>query len=672
MANITVKKFHERVAWLRWQIKKHNHLYYNLNDPIIADQEYDSLLRELQRIEAAHPELQTDESPTQQVGAPLSRLFDEVVHQLPMLSLDNAQNEAEFEQFDKRMREALARSEIVYSAEPKLDGLAISLIYTNGLLTTAATRGDGYRGENVTLNVCEIKSIPQSLKISKPPTLLEVRGEVYMRRDDFERLNAELQKQSAKVFANPRNAAAGSLRNKDPQVVAKRKLSFFCYGIGRNQGFEPLPSHIESMHRIEEWGIPICPDAGRVSGLTACLDFYRRVIARREELAYEIDGVVYKLDDIAERDILGMRARAPRWAIAYKFPAQERTTTIEAVSFQVGRTGALTPVARLKPVSVGGVVVSNATLHNMDEVKRKDVRVGDTVFVRRAGDVIPQVVKVVLEKRPANSKPIIPPSRCPVCGGKVVTQIEEAVVRCVESLSCDAQRKQQLRHFVSREAMDIEGLGVKLIDQLVDKGWVQNVADLYKLNRTDLASLDKMGKLSADNLLKAVAASCRPSLARFIYALGIREVGEVGAQLLAAHFGGLEKLMDADEETLCEVDGIGPVTAQWIHIFFNDEKNQAIIEALQQAGVVVTETEPPVSNRELSDEVYVISGTLSKPRDQIKRLLEQHGAKVVANITKNTTVLLAGDKPGSKLQKAKDLGIEIINEAQLQQRLLHS
>ena len=664
-----VLKSYERVAWLRWQIKKHNHLYYNLDDPIIADQEYDALLKELQEIEAAHPELQTDDSPTLHVGAPLSDLFGSVPHQIPMLSLENAQSEAEFEQFNRRMQEALESDEIVYSAEPKLDGLAISLIYTNGLLTTAATRGDGYTGEDVSLNVYEIKSIPQSLKLAKPPALLEVRGEVYMRRDDFEKLNARLQKKSAKIFANPRNAAAGSLRNKDPQVVADRHLSFFCYGIGQSEGLDSLPSHIESLHRLESWGIPICPDAKQIKGLTACLDFYKRVMERRLQLDYEIDGVVYKLDNIAERDRLGMRARAPRWAIAYKFPAQERTTTIEAIEFQVGRTGALTPVARLKPVSVGGVVVSNATLHNMDEVERKDVRVGDTVFVRRAGDVIPQIVKVVADKRPANTKPIAPPSRCPVCGGKVVTQIEEAVTRCIESLSCPAQRKQQIQHFVSRSAMDIEGLGEKLIDQLVEKGWVKNIADLYSLKRTDIASLDKMGELSADNLLKAIEAGCRPTLTKFIYALGIREVGEVTAQLLARHFGSLEKLIAAAESELCEIDGIGPITAQWVHIFFNDKKNKAIIAALKKAGVVIEEIQSPQSEQKLINEVYVISGTLSKPRGEIKQLLEQHGARVSSSLSKETTALLAGDKPGSKLKKAEDLGIEIIDEAQLQQRL---
>ncbi|MXX98509.1 MAG: NAD-dependent DNA ligase LigA [Gammaproteobacteria bacterium] len=659
----------ERAAWLHWQINKHNHRYYNLDDPIIADQEYDALLKELQEIEGAHPELQTADSPTRRVGAPISRLFATVAHRIPMLSLDNAQNKTEFEQFHKRMQEALERDDIVYSAEPKLDGLAISLSYTNGLLTTAATRGDGYNGEDVTLNVCEITSIPRSLKAANPPASLEVRGEVYMRRDDFEKLNNRLQKTSAKTFANPRNAAAGSLRNKDPQVVADRHLSFFAYGIGQSEGFDVFSSHTQSLRQLKSWGIPICPDAKRIKGLAACLDFYEQVMARRLKLAYEIDGVVYKLDDIAERDILGVRARAPRWAIAYKFPAQERTTTVEAIEFQVGRTGAITPVARLKPILVGGVMVSNATLHNMDEIKRKDVRVGDTVFVRRAGDVIPQVVKVVKEKRPAKTKPITPPSQCPICGGQVVTQVEEAVVRCVESLSCPAQRKQQIQHFVSRAAMDIEGLGEKLIDQLVDKGWVQNIADLYKLNRADIASLDKMGELSADNLLKAIEASRKPTLAKFIYALGIREVGEVTAQLLSHHFGNLEKLMASDEAELCEIDGIGTITAQWIHIFFSDAKNKDIIGDLKKAGVTISETQPLKTDQKLADQVYVISGTLSKPRDQIKQMLQQHGAKVVASLSKETTALLIGDKPGSKLRKAEELGITVIDETQLQERL---
>ncbi|MBC6414364.1 MAG: NAD-dependent DNA ligase LigA [Chromatiales bacterium] len=666
------RKLSDRVAWLRWQINKHNHLYYNLDDPIIADQEYDALLKELQELEKAHPKLQTVDSPTQRVGAPSGRLFATVAHRIPMLSLDNAQNQDDFKQFDKRMQEALESDEIVYSAEPKLDGLAISLTYTNGILTTAATRGDGYSGEDVTLNICEIATIPQSLKVAKPPVLVELRGEVYMQRNDFDQLNARLQKESAKVFANPRNAAAGSLRNKDPQVVAGRHLSFFCYGIGQSEGCDLLSSHIESLRRIAAWGIPISPDTKRVTGLTACLDFYNKVMARRSELAYEIDGVVYKLDNLADRDLLGMRSRAPRWAIAYKFPAQERTTIVEAVEFQVGRTGALTPVARLKPVSVGGVMVSNATLHNIDEVNRKDVRVGDTVFVRRAGDVIPQIVKVVIDKRPQASVAITPPTQCPVCGGQVVTQVEEAIVRCIESLSCPAQRKQQIQHFVSRSAMDIEGLGAKLIEQLVDKGWVQNIADLYKLNRNDIASLDKMGELSADKLLTAVKESTKPKLARFIYALGIREVGEVTAQLLADHFGSLDKLMVADESELCEIEGIGSITAQWIHTFFSDSKNRSIITALKKAGVVIDETQTPESSLKLAGEIYVVSGTLSKPREQIKQLLQQHGAKVVSNISKETTALIIGDKPGAKLGKAEALGIAVINETQLEHKLQDS
>ena len=664
-----VQKISARVAWLRWQINKHNHLYYNLDDPAIADQEYDALLKELQEIEQAHPELQTADSPTQNIGAPTTGLFNTVEHRIPMLSLDNAQNETEFKQFDKRMQEALASDEIVYSAEPKLDGLAISLIYTNGLLTTATTRGDGYSGEDVTLNVCEINAIPQLLKVTKAPALLEVRGEIYMPRDDFEQLNTQLQKKSAKVFANPRNAAAGSLRNKNPQVVADRYLSFFCYGIGYSEGFTLLPSHIENLRQLQSWGVPICPDSEKIKGLARCLEFYNKTMIRRAQLAYEIDGIVYKLDHIAAHDLLGLRARAPRWAIAYKFPAQERTTTVTAVEFQVGRSGALTPVARLNPVTLGGVIVSNATLHNMDEVKRKDVRVGDTVFVRRAGDVIPQIVKVVMAKRPQHSVAIMPPSQCPVCGGRVVTHVEQAVVRCVESLSCPAQRKQQIQHFVSRSAMDIEGLGEKLIDQLVDKGWVQNIADLYKLNQNDIASLDKMGARSADNLLKAIAASRKPILARFIYALGIREVGEVTAQLLERHFGSLEKLMVASEAELGAIDNIGPITAQWIHIFFNDKKNQAVIAALKKAGMVIRTTQALKSSRKLAAEVYVISGTLSKPRDQIKQLLQQHGARVATSLSSETTTLLIGDKPGSKLRKAESLGIDIIDEVQLQQRL---
>lgn len=659
----------KRAAWLRWQIKKHNYRYYNLNDPIISDSDYDELFRELQRIEVRHPELLTADSPTQTVGAPADQLFEPVTHQLPMLSLDNAQSEEEFRRFDKRVCETLECDVAEYSAEPKFDGLAITLIYQNGSLTTAATRGDGIEGENVTLNAHEISSIPQFLNAKKNPALLEVRGEIFMGRSDFEQLNKSIEQQQRKLFANPRNAAAGSLRNKDPKVVAERRLSFYCYGLGLCEGFTQPTSHTETLAKLKKLGLPVCPEVQAVRGFEGCIDFYNGLANKRTKLEYEIDGVVYKLNRIAEQGVLGMRSRAPRWAIAYKFPAHERTTKIIAVEFQVGRTGALTPVARLEPVTVGGAVVSNATLHNMDEIKRKDVRVGDTVFVRRAGDVIPQVVKVVKEKRPRNTKVIVPPNHCPICGGEVLLQEGESVIRCMETLTCEAQRREVIRHFVSRTAMDIEGLGEKLIDQLIDANLVKNVADIYKLKQQDVAELERMGEKSAQNVLAAIAQSCKPSLERFIYALGIREVGEVSARSLAKHFGSLEKLMVADQEALCAVGDIGAITAQWIYAFFHDDRNQAVISELTRNGVIPQPAQRVQLSDELAGQTYVITGTLTKSRDQIKQLLEQRGAKVSSSVSKKTTAVIVGKDPGSKYQTAKDLDVALLDEPQLYQKL---
>ncbi len=656
----------KRAARLRRQIEDHNRRYYVLSDPSVSDADYDRLFRELERIERDHPELVVASSPTQRVGAAPQTHFAPVAHATPMLSLENALDHGDMKNFDERMRERLGRDAVEYSAEPKIDGVAVSLLYRAGELARAATRGDGATGEDVTANVRTIHAVPLRLTVDDAPPALEVRGEIYMSKKGFAAFNADAERRGEKTFVNPRNATSGSLRQLDPAIAAARPLAFFCYGAERaaeDGGGAPLPElHSEVLERLRDWGLPVCPHADVVRGLGECLAYHRRMIELREVLDYEIDGVVYKVNRIAEQRALGVRSRSPRWSIAYKFPAEERTTVVKAIEFQVGRTGALTPVARLDPVVVGGVTVSNTSLHNVDEIRRKDVRVGDTVVVRRAGDVIPQVVGVVADRRPEKTRKIATPRKCPVCGGKVARAEGEVAARCIESLSCPAQRKEAIRHFASRLAMDIEGLGEKLIDQLVEGGHVKDVSDLYSLDAKVLAELERMGDKSAQNLVTSIDKSRTVSLERFLYALGIREVGEAMALALARRFGELGRLMEADEEALTDVRDVGEVAASRLCAFFGDDRNREIIARLQANGVRVQKTEVTDEPGALSGRTYVLTGTLSIPRKEAKKRLQALGAKVTGTVTPKTTALIAGDNPGSKLAKAEGLGVEVFDE----------
>lgn len=655
-----------RIKGLRELIEYHNYRYYVLDDPEIPDVEYDRLLRELQDLETRHPDLITSHSPTQRVGArPLAK-FAEVRHALPMLSLDNAFSEAELRAFDQRVRDKLGVEQVAYVAEPKLDGLAVSLLYEQGELVRAATRGDGTTGEDITQNVRTIDSIPLRLIGKGWPKQLEVRGEVFMPRAGFEQLNARARKKGEKTFANPRNAAAGSLRQLDPKITARRPLDIYCYSVGLSS--HTLPSrHYEILQRLKDWGLRVSPLVKQVKGIEACLQYYRDIERQRADLSYDIDGVVYKIDRLAEQQVLGFVARAPRWAIAHKFPAEEALTVLTDVEFQVGRTGALTPVARLEPVEVGGVIVSNATLHNMDEVERKGVWIGDTVIVRRAGDVIPEVVSVVLAKRPESARKIKMPLHCPVCGSWVLRQEGEATSRCTGGLYCSAQRKEAIKHFVSRRALDIEGLGEKLVDQLVDNGLVEHVDDIYKLSFGQLAGLERMAEKSASNLLQAVEESKATTLARFVYALGIREVGEATARSLAIHFGSLQALSEANEDALLEVPDVGPIVAMHIQAFFREPHNREIIHNLQKAGVHWEESLSGIKQTlPLQGQTFVLTGTLAGiKRDEAKARLQALGAKVSGSVSKKTTAVIAGEKAGSKRTKAEALGIEILDERAL-------
>ncbi|MEO5342324.1 MAG: NAD-dependent DNA ligase LigA [Gammaproteobacteria bacterium SHHR-1] len=658
----------EQIDQLRRQIEGHNYSYYVLDDPQIPDAEYDRLFRQLQQLEAEHPELVRPDSPTQRVGAAPLAKFAEVVHARPMLSLNNAFDEAEMADFDRRARERLASpGPLVYLAEPKLDGLAINLRYEQGRLVQAATRGDGSSGEDVTQNIRTLASIPLRLLGQGWPEVLEVRGEVFMPRAAFERLNQQAREQGSKGFANPRNAAAGSLRQLDPRITANRALAFYAYGLGEVSGERLADSQSASLARLRDWGLPISPEQRRVEGLEGCLAYYRQMGERRDGLDYDIDGVVFKLDALDQQEWLGQISRAPRWALAFKFPAQEALTRLLGVDFQVGRTGALTPVARLEPVLVGGVTVSNATLHNMDEVRRKDICIGDQVIVRRAGDVIPEVVRALPDSRPVDAQVIERPSQCPVCGSDVVQAEGEAVARCSGGLYCSAQRKEALKHFASRKAMDIEGLGDRLIDQLVEQGLVQNPAELYGLQAEQLAGLERMGRKSADKLLAALARSRDTRLERFLFALGIREVGESTARNLARHFGDLAPLIAASEEELLQISDIGPIVARHIHSFFRQGHNQEVIQALLEAGISWPKQEPTRPERQpLAGQTFVITGTLSRPREQIKAELLALGAKVSGSLSKKTHYLIAGSEAGSKLAKAQALGVQVIDEAELE------
>ncbi|MBT3027395.1 MAG: NAD-dependent DNA ligase LigA [Candidatus Thiodiazotropha sp. (ex Ctena orbiculata)] len=663
----------QRIESLREEINYHNRQYYVFDDPKISDAAYDRLLRELTQLESAYPQLVTPDSPTQRVGDKPLEGFDEVVHRLPMLSLDNAFDEAEMGEFERRIRDRLkldGDEAIRYLAEPKLDGLAVNLRYEQGKLVQAATRGDGSRGEDVTSNVRTIKAIPLSLQGDDWPGILEVRGEVFMPHAGFEALNRRARETGEKGFVNPRNAAAGSLRQLDPRLTAKRPLSFYAYGLGEVVPAPIAEQQSASIRRLQQWGLPISPLQDVVTGVDGCIDYFQRIVQQRDELAYDIDGVVFKVDELELQQQLGFVSRAPRWAIAYKFPAQEETTQVEAIEFQVGRTGAITPVARLAPVFVGGVTVSNATLHNMDEVMRKDVRPGDRVIVRRAGDVIPEVVSVVAEKRQAGARRVSLPTACPVCGSDIIKPEGEAVARCSGGLYCPAQRKQALKHFASRKAMDIEGLGDKLVDQLVEQELVDTPADLFDLTLAQLSALERMAEKSAQNLLQALEKSRSTTLERFLFALGIREVGEATAQSLANQFTSLDAIEEADEESLQETPDVGPIVAAHIHTFFRQPHNREVIGQLLAAGIHWPAVErEPVEDRPLSGKTVVITGTLSMPRDEIKQILQGLGAKVTGSVSKKTDYLLAGDAAGSKLAKAEKLDIAILDEAALQDLL---
>jgi len=654
-----------RVRELRKQIEHHNYRYYVLDDPEISDAEYDRLMQELKALEAQHPDLITPDSPTQRVGAaPVSEL-EEVVHTTPMLSLENAFDEEDVIAFDRRIRERLETEQpIEYAAEPKLDGLAVSFRYERGRLVLAATRGDGTRGENVTHNVRTIKAVPIELR-GKPPELLEVRGEVFMPIAGFKAMNERALAKGERTFVNPRNAAAGSLRQLDPRLAATRPFDVFFYAIGETRGWTLPARHTEALEQLREWGLKISPLIRTVQGASGCLEYYRDMAARRATLPYEIDGVVYKVNRYVQQRELGYVARAPRWAIAHKFPAHEEHTIVRGVEFQVGRTGALTPVARLEPVFVGGVTVSNATLHNMDEVRRKDVRIGDTVVIRRAGDVIPEVVKVIVDRRPKNAKVVELPAHCPVCGADVEREEGEAVARCTGGLFCPAQRKESLRHFASRRALDIDGLGSKIIDQLVERGMVQSPADLYALTEEQFASLERMGEKSAANLVASLERSKSTTLPRFLYALGIRDVGEATAAALAEHFGSLESLQEATEEEIQQTPDVGPVVAAHVRHFFDQEHNRDVIAALRAHGVHWPAMKRKRANGEgpLAGKTFVLTGTLdAMSRDEASERIAALGGKVSGSVSKKTSYVVVGAEPGSKLKKAQELGVEILDE----------
>jgi len=661
-----------RIERLRREIEEHNYRYYALDRPTISDADFDRLFRELQELEAAHPELASPDSPTQRVGsAPLPQ-FESITHEVPMLSLNNAFSEAEAEAFDRRVREGLELEEIEYDCEPKFDGLAISLVYEEGRLVRGATRGDGYTGEDVTANLRTLRSIPLRLRTKHPPTLIDVRGEVIIYRKDFEKLNARQREHGEKEFVNPRNAAAGSLRQLDSRVTAGRPLRMFAYGVGQLRGGELPATQSALLDLLADLGLPVCRERRITSGATGLLKFFRDLLEKREALPYDTDGVVYKVNRLADQERLGFVSRAPRFAIAHKFPAEEATTEVLAIEVQVGRTGAITPVARLKPVFVGGVTVTNATLHNEDEVRRKDVRVGDVVTVRRAGDVIPEVVGVLPGKRRHKAPVYHLPRKCPACGSAVIRLPDEAVARCSGGLVCPAQRKQALLHFASRRAMDIDGLGEKLVDQLVEAEIIKGAPDLYHLALDELSGLDRMGEKSARNLLAALEKSKRTTLPRFIYALGIRNVGEATAKDLANHFGTIDALMEADEAALQEVPDVGPVVAESIRKFFAERHNVQVVNALRKAGVAWSETVKPRPARgRAAGKTFVLTGTLpDMTRDEATALIESHGGKVSGSVSRKTDYVVAGADPGSKLAKAEALGVTVLDEAALR-KLLH-
>ncbi|WEY40186.1 NAD-dependent DNA ligase LigA [Paraburkholderia sp. SUR17] len=656
----------ERAAWLRNELERANYAYYVLDQPELPDAEYDRMFVELQQIEAEHPDLITPESPTQRVGGEVASGFEPVVHDAPMLSLNNGFEDEDIVAFDRRVCETLDVAHADYACELKFDGLAISLRYVDGQFVQAATRGDGTTGENVTENVRTIRSIPLKLKGKRVPRVLDVRGEVLMFRRDFERLNERQREAGQREFANPRNAAAGSLRQLDTRITAHRPLSFFAYGIGVLDGMEMPATHSELLDWYVDLGLPVNSERRVVQGAEGLLGFFRAIGEKRDNLPYDIDGVVYKVNRRDQQDTLGFVSRAPRFALAHKFPAQEALTKLLAIDVQVGRTGAITPVARLEPVFVGGVTVTNATLHNEDEVRRKDIHIGDTVVVRRAGDVIPEVVSVVLDRRPANARAFVMPTHCPVCGSRIERLPDEAIARCTGGLFCPAQRKQALWHFAQRRAMDIDGLGEKVIDQLVEQNLVRTPADLFSLGFSTLAALDRFADKSAQNLLDSLEKAKKTTLARFLYALGIRHVGESTAKDLAKHFGSLDPVMNASVEELLEVNDVGPVVAESIHQFFAEEHNRTVIEQLRAPGRVTWAEGPPAPRAPqgmLAGKTVVLTGTLpTLTREAAKEMLEAAGAKVAGSVSKKTDYVVAGADAGSKLAKAEELGVPVLDE----------
>ena len=656
----------QQIDTLRQDLRRYEYEYHVLDNPTIPDAEYDRLFHQLKALEAAHPELITADSPTQRVGAkPLSG-FAQIRHEIPMLSLDNAFSDEEFYAFVKRIEDRLIHlpEPLTFCCEPKLDGLAVSILYVNGVLTQAATRGDGTTGEDITANIRTIRNIPLQLLMDNPPARLEVRGEVFMPHEGFVRLNQHALEKGEKTFANPRNAAAGSLRQLDPKITSKRPLVLNAYGIGIAEGVDLPNTHYDRLQWLKSIGIPVNPEIRLCNGTNEVLDFYRDIQNKRSSLGYDIDGTVLKINDIALQEKLGFISKAPRWAIAYKFPAQEELTRLNDVEFQVGRTGAITPVAKLEPVFVAGVTVSNATLHNGDEIERLDIAIGDTVVIRRAGDVIPQIIGVLHDRRPADARPIVFPETCPVCDSAIVRIEGEAVARCTGGLFCAAQRKEALKHFVSRKAMDIDGVGGKLIEQLVDRELIHTPADLFKLDLTTLTRLERMGAKSAENALTSLEKAKHTTLARFIFALGIREVGEATALNLANHFKTLEALQNADLEALQQVPDVGEVVANRILAFWHEPHNVAVVNDLIAQGVhwETVETKEVAENR-FKGKTVVLTGTLTQMgRNEAKALLQDMGAKVSGSVSAKTDFVIAGDAAGSKLTKAQELGVTVLTE----------
>jgi len=661
-----IMSLQQQIDKLRQDLRRYEYEYHVLDNPTIPDAEYDRLFHQLKALEAEHPELITADSPTQRVGAkPLSG-FAQIRHEIPMLSLDNAFSDEEFYAFVKRIEDRLIRlpEPLTFCCEPKLDGLAVSILYVNGVLTQAATRGDGTTGEDITANIRTIRNIPLQLLMDNPPARLEVRGEVFMPHEGFERLNQQALEKDEKTFANPRNAAAGSLRQLDPKITSKRPLVLNAYGIGIAEGVDLPNTHYDRLQWLKSIGIPVNPEIRLCNGTDEVLDFYRDIQNKRSSLGYDIDGTVLKINDIALQEKLGFISKAPRWAIAYKFPAQEELTRLNDVEFQVGRTGAITPVAKLEPVFVAGVTVSNATLHNGDEIERLDIAIGDTVVIRRAGDVIPQIIGVLHDRRPADARPIVFPETCPVCDSAIVRIEGEAVARCTGGLFCAAQRKEALKHFVSRKAMDIDGVGGKLIEQLVDRELVHTPADLFKLDLTTLTRLERMGTKSAENALASLEKAKNTTLARFIFALGIREVGEATALNLANHFKTLEALQNADLEALQQVPDVGEVVANRILAFWHEPHNVAVVNDLIAQGVhwETVETKEVTENR-FKGKTVVLTGTLTQMgRNEAKALLQDMGAKVSGSVSAKTDFVIAGDAAGSKLTKAQELGVTVLTE----------